>query len=365
MEFLSGLFNNIQSWLLPELEEELGELTARQMEFVRAVELINPLEFIDKYDWVGVGRKPLDRVCLIKAFIAKPIFKLTQTVTLIDSLNSSPVLRRLCGWESRNGIPSESTFSRVFSVFAETELPQRIHDSMVSKNLGDKLFGHRSTDATSVKGREKSCRKNTQKPKAKKKRGRPRKGEEQNKEPRRLELQVTRTLDENLDDLPKGCDWGCKKDSKGKKLSWRGYKLHIDCVDGDIPVSAIVTSASVHDSQVAIPLAQMSESRITNLYDLMDAAYDAPEIHDFSKDRNRVPIIDNNPRRGQKKEMDPAKKIRYKERSSVERVNSELKDNYALETIRVKGQVKVACHIMFTVIALTAKKIFTLLPQTV
>ena len=52
MEFLSELFNSIQNWLLPELEEELGELTARQMEFVRAVELINPLEFIDKYGFI-------------------------------------------------------------------------------------------------------------------------------------------------------------------------------------------------------------------------------------------------------------------------------------------------------------------------
>ena len=51
MEFLSGLFNSIQNWLLPCLEEEFGELTARQTEFVRAVELINPLEFIEKYDW--------------------------------------------------------------------------------------------------------------------------------------------------------------------------------------------------------------------------------------------------------------------------------------------------------------------------
>jgi hypothetical protein len=73
MEFISELFNSIQNWILPELEEELGELTARQMEFVRAVELINPLEFIDKYDWAGIGRKPSDRLCLIKAFIAKPI----------------------------------------------------------------------------------------------------------------------------------------------------------------------------------------------------------------------------------------------------------------------------------------------------
>ena len=161
------------------------------MEFIRTVELINPLEFIDKYDWVGIGRKPSDRLCLIKAFIAKPIFKLTQTVTLIDAVNSSPALRRLCGWESRNDIPSESTFSRAFSVFSETELPQRIHDSMVSKNLGDKLFGHRSTDAISVKGREKSCRKNAQKPKVKKRRGRPKKGEKQKKEPKRLKWKET------------------------------------------------------------------------------------------------------------------------------------------------------------------------------
>ncbi len=365
MKSLSNLFNSIQSWLLPELEEELGELTARQTEFVRAVELINPLAFIDKYDWQGIGRKPSDRLCLLKAFIAKPIFKFTQTVTLIDAVSSSPVLRRLCGWESRSEIPSESTFSRAFSLFAITELPQRIHASMVTKNIGSRLFGHKSSDSTSIKGREKSCRKNTPTKKKKGKRGRPKKGEEVKKEPRRLELQGKRTLEANLKDLPQGCDWGCKKNSKGKKLSWRGYKLHIDCVDGDIPVSAIVTSASLHDSQAAIPLSQMSESRVTNLYDLMDAAYDAPEIHAFSKEKGRIPIIDDNPRRGEKKEMDPAKKVRYNERSSVERVNSELKDNYVVETIRVKGQIKVACHIMFAVIALTAKKIYTLLPQTV
>jgi hypothetical protein len=180
------------------------------------------------------------------------------------------------------------------------------------------------------------------------------------KEPRRLELQLNRNLQENLTDLPAGCDWGGKKDSKGKTYHWRGYKLHLDCVDGDIPVSAIVTSASVHDSQVAIPLSQMSKDRVVNLYDIMDSAYDSPEIHQFSIDSNRISIIDNNPRRGEKKQMCPAKAVRYYERTAAERVNSELKDNYALETIRVKGHKKVSCHIMFAVLALTAKKIFNL-----
>ncbi len=37
----------------------------------------------------------------------------------------------------------------------------------------------------------------------------------------------------------------------------------------------VLTSASVHDSQVAIPLMTMTGARVSYLYDLMDAAYDA------------------------------------------------------------------------------------------
>jgi len=68
-------------------------------------------------------------------------------------------------------------------------------------------------------------------------------------------------------------------------------------IDGDIPVSSILTSASLHDSQVAIPLAQMSAERIVNLYDLADAAYDAKEIREMSARLGHVPIIDDNPGR--------------------------------------------------------------------
>lgn len=63
-----------------------------------------------------------------------------------------------------------------------------------------------------------------------------------------------------------------KKNGKGYKDTWIGYKLHLDCVDGDIPISAILSSASLHDSQASIPIAQMSSRRFTNLYDLMDVA---------------------------------------------------------------------------------------------
>ena len=58
--------------------------------------------------------------------------------------------------------------------------------------------------------------------------------------------------------------------------------------------------------------------------------------------------------------MDPATKVRYAERSSVERVNSNLKDNYGGRNIRVKGAEKVAAHLMFGVIAMTAVQLFRL-----
>ena len=83
-----------------------------------------------------------------------------------------------------------------------------------------------------------------------------------------------------------------------------------------------------NDIQVAIPLSKMSFERVTSLYDLADSAYDAPEIKLYSHNLGHVPIIDHNPRRGKKKEFEPAKKHRYAQRSSVERVNGRLKDHF-------------------------------------
>ena len=79
--------------------------------------------------------------------------------------------------------------------------------------------------------------------------------------------------------------------------AWRGDKLPIDTADCGVPLRTVLTSASVHDSQVAIPLAMMTAGRVTNLYDLMDAAYDAREIYQMSERLGHVPIIDVNPRR--------------------------------------------------------------------
>jgi hypothetical protein len=261
-------------------------------------------------------------------------------------------------------IPLESTFSRAFEEFPRGGLGQKIHEAMVKQHAGPKLAGHVSRDSAEIDAREKPVRKEPEPAQSqpKRKRGRPRRGEAKVvKEPKRLDLQLERDLSENLADLPVQCDGGAKRNSKGYKVSWTGYKLHIDSIDGDIPVSAILTSASLHDSQVSIPLAQMTNERIFNLYDLMDAAYDAPQIRSFSTSLGHVAIIDANPRRGEKKEMYPAQAVRFRHRSAAERVNSNLKDNYGGRFVRVRGAAKVMTHLMFGLIAITATQLFRLL----
>ena len=167
---------------------------------------------------------------------------------------------------------------------------------------------------------------------------------------------------------------GAKRNAKGYQETWTGYKLHIDTADGEIPISCVLTAASVHDSQVAIPLATITAGRVTNLYDLMDSAYDVVAIKQYSRDLNHVPIIDINPRAtpGLKQELaDEAKRlrrvghrmaeqVRYGERNAAERVNGGLKDNHGGRTVRVRGPDKVMCHLMFGILSFTVLQLVRL-----
>lgn len=128
------------------------------------------------------------------------------------------------------------------------------------------------------------------KKKASRKRGRPKGGEALKlKELTRLEKQKTMSLDDMVMDLPKVCDIGAKQNAKELLICWKDYKFHIDTADGQIPNSCLLTSASLDDSQVAIPLALMTKQCVTNLYDVMDAAYDSEIIREHSKQLGHVP----------------------------------------------------------------------------
>jgi hypothetical protein len=274
---LSRTWSHIQGNLFPWLTEELGPLTETHKQVVTALEVAGVEAFVQV--WSGLpGRPPCDRAALARAFVAKAVIGLPTTSMLIERLTVDKQLRRLCGWERPGELSSEATFSRAFAEFALSELPSRLHEALIKRTHEDRLVGHISRDATAIEAREKPLKTAAPEP-PKRKRGRPRKGEViEKKEPRRLERQADMSLAEMLSDLPTHCAVGTKRNAKGHTTSWIGYKLHLDVADGDIPISAVLTSASLHDSQAAIPLATMTASRVINLYDLMDSAYDAPEI---------------------------------------------------------------------------------------
>ncbi|MER2602050.1 MAG: transposase, partial [Candidatus Competibacter phosphatis] len=113
-------------------------------------------------------------------------------------------------------------------------------------------------------------------------------------------------------------------------------------------------------SRAAIPLSLISAERVTNLYDVMDAAYCSTELREHCRSLGHVPLIDHNPRRGEKIEFAPAEAIRYNERTVAERSNARLKDEFGGNTIMVKGDAKVMAHLMFGILALTADQLMRL-----
>jgi len=272
LDILSTFGQILQNQLFPVLEEELGPLGEHHQDFVRALALLQMDGFVAVRH--GRGRPAHDRACLARAFLAKAVFNLPHTRALLDRLAHDITLRRLCGWERASQIPHESAFSRAFAEFAESELAQRVHAALIQRTQSQRLVGHILRDATAIEAREKPAPKPPQPAVAAPRRLHRKSGTTKNPEQMtRIERQCSGslTLEQMLAELPRSCNVGCKPNSKGIKQSWTGYKLHMDVADGQIPISCVLTSASLNDSQVAIPLALLTAQRVTSCYDLMDA----------------------------------------------------------------------------------------------
>ncbi|MBO3704306.1 MAG: transposase [Candidatus Accumulibacter sp.] len=376
----------IQHELMPELAEQFGELTPKLEKVIHTLEWVRIEEFTGT-SWCGVGRPPFERAWLANAFVAKAVLGLATTAGLLERLMIDRALRRICGFPLCKKLPSEATFSRAFDEFAEAGLGPRVHEALIKEHLGDQLIGHVSRDGTAIEAREHRARKEApaaesaataqtallpaeespgetpvlETPAPARKRGRPRRDEAR---PAAKESPIKRqrgqTLAQMLNEIPTACDRGTKCNAQGYKNSWSGYKLHLDTADCGVPIAALLSSASMHDSLAAIPLSLISAKRVTHLYDLMDAAYCSSELREHSRSLGHVPLIDHNPRRGTKIEFSPAEAIRYNERTAAERSNARLKDEFGGQTLRVKGDTKVMAHLMFGILALSADQLMRL-----
>ncbi len=57
------------------------------------------------------------------------------TRALLDRLETDSALRRICGWERKNDVPDEWTFSRAFAEFSKSRLPERVHEAFIKKAM--------------------------------------------------------------------------------------------------------------------------------------------------------------------------------------------------------------------------------------
>jgi hypothetical protein len=356
LQLLSQYGNILQTRLFPVLKEGAGELEECHQRFVRVLTLLNLDRFTDSPR--GPGRPAASRANIARAFVAKAVLGIPLTKGLRERLVSDAVLRSLCGWQHAKDVPRKWTLSRAFEEFSRSELPQRVHAALIERAYAGRLVGHISRDATAIEAREKV----QPKPSAPGKRS-SRKKNRKPEEMSRIERQSLpgTTLAQMLKELPRVCDKGCKTNSKGSKDWWVGYKLHMDVADGHVPISCFLTSASVHDSQVAIPLARMTADRVTSLYELMDRGYHSQHIEAYSRGLGHVPIIDQPTRvDSDPPKLAPHEKIRFRERTTVERVYSRLKDEFGGRFVRVRGHAKVMAHLMFGVLVLTVDQLLRL-----
>ena len=302
------------------------------------------------------GRPGHTLLSVLAVHAVKLYFQEKTMTAARDRLLSSSNLRTITGVAE---VPSLSVISKKTDTLIDLVDFSSILASICSSFYKDRLVCHLSIDSTISEAREKPVK--AEKPRRKRKRGRKRKGAEElaiaEEKEQLYDLMENGCVDEFLSSLEHRCSVTGKKNSKGN-MEWSiGYKAHLAVDDNGIIVAHHVTGASVHDSQVAIPLMRMADRRCDYLYALMDGGYTSERIETFAHSIGKVPIIDRHAdRNGNKKEMEPCKAERYKARTTVERTNSELKECFLPGKLYSRGK-KGIFQIELSILMLDIKKI--------
>ena len=346
LDAMKARWNHIQGTLFPWLREEIDPMTEALGRLVTTLDVIGLEAFVPEPPR-GPGRPQGDRRALARAFVAKAVLGVPTTTALIERLDVDKSLRRILGWERRSQVPSEATFSRAFAEFAQSDLPAKMHAALIERSLGGRIVGVIARDATEIEAREK-----------------PVKTEPNDKsEIRRRPMALSRRASADARARTSNGQNPSRPGSNG-----RPRRTSIRC-SPICPPRAM--SAPRRTGQVAIPLMTMTGARVSYLYDLMDAAYDAAAIHDHSKALGHAPIIDRNFRAQHEAKAEWAKEVErmklihipdpddrlFDFRTMAERVNARLKDEFGARAVRVRGAIKVKCHLMFGVVALAVDQI--------
>ena len=362
---IAAYWQRVQTTLFPYLTTQGLSLTPELKQLVAVLDLLRIEEAVQR-PHPQVGAPPKDRAPLARAFVVKQALNLPTTKALRERLLTDDTLRRICGWATPGLLPSASTFSRAFARIAELGVADQVHAERVQEWLGETLVWHQALDATDIPAREtprpnpapqygrSETGQRRKHPVSGRPRGRPKKGAGGEKPQTRLERQLTQVPEIALLEVPTACDTGYKPDTHGHPHYWVGYKFHVVTNEEGIPLCAVTTAASVHDSQVAISLLQLTARRVTALYALLDRGYDAAAIRAGAETLGLVPIIPAAATRRDPQPLEPDRARHYQGRTVVERFNARLKDEAGGRHVRVRGHRKVHAHLMLGLLVIFA-----------
>lgn len=344
---------DLQYDLQPFCEEMLTEEQVGLYRCIKVIEETNSL--IEPSSHMGRPSYPLS--CFRRALIAMSYLHLRCVEDLRNSLKQCENLKLICGFCK---VPSKATFSRKIRELAKLNEADTTLDLLMKKYMSGKLVLHICRDSTAIETREKAENKKKAVNLYNAKKYDSDSVCPSEKEIPRIQKQVHQSAKFAVASLPHNCQWGGKRNSQGNAYYWKGRKLHLDVTDTGIPVAAVVTGAAVHDSQVAVPLEKITSSRISFCYSEMDKGYDSQVIRDFCKQSGHVAIIDfKKKRNGIRPELDPAKKERYKIRTTVERTNSNLKDWLLPDKLCLRSAKCIDYVILLSVVILAVLRLFS------
>ena len=287
------------------------------------------------------GRPGYDPKILWRCHVAYYYLGLESVSALIRRLYDNPQIAQACGIDSPGDIPSQPTFSRFGSKLAKKDFALAVKNVMrgLTRRLFDTYpdFGKSvAIDSTPVKAWANGRKK----------------GKNGNADP--------------------DAGWTVKKNSQGKMQYTWGYKVHILAdTQYEIPIAVDVSAGNVHDSKKATPL--LAQARYTTRwktatkfepdYVICDPAYSSRHLnHIIRRQYWAEPIILPNAQHKRlvaKTKMTADWKMIYNRRTSIERVNGRLKAHRRLDSIRVRGRMKVRLHAMMSTLVMQAQALAT------
>ena len=123
------------------------------------LDTIDPGRFVEIQKESVRGRPRIDRVAMLRVFIAKSVLNISENKFILERLKVDYTLRRICGFSTVKSLPCEASMSNIFKEFSQKGLCEKIHYMTIDRYLSDTLLEHASRDATAIPARERTTNK--------------------------------------------------------------------------------------------------------------------------------------------------------------------------------------------------------------